>query len=163
MKFVKDLNEYPAWRSVFGPPNNRAKDEELIIRFMALYVASNRYARPMNGFLNRFSAEMNKSPPERLNDLGAIFTKTIDKVNSAIGARAFRIIRALNAAAFDSIMVGLARRLESEPAPSDDSVLIAYEKLVALDDFRKLCERATADEENVRKRIELSTAAFAGI
>ena len=160
---VKVLNTHPSWRAVFGAPNNRSKDEELIVRFFALYCKGGEYSRPMNGFLNRFSATTNKLPAAELDRLDGVFRKTIDKVNSAVGVRAFRIIRALNAAAFDAVMVGLARRLEREPAPSDQAVATAYDNLIAQDEFRQACERATADEDNVRKRLALSTEAFTAI
>lgn len=160
---VRELNQFPAWRSVFSGHNNRAKDEELIVRFFALYRDGDKYSRPMNGFLNKFSAAMNKIGKDELGQLSEIFQNTIDKVNSAIGPRAFRIIRALNAAAFDAVMVGLAKRLKAGPTPSDESVRSAYDTLVANDEFRQACERATADEENVRKRLTLATAAFADI
>lgn len=163
IKRVRELNQFPAWRAVFASRNNRAKDEELIVRFFALYRDGGKYARPMNGFLNKFSAEMNKVGKHELDRLSVVFQTTIDKINSAIGPRAFRIIRALNAAAFDAVMVGLAKRLDSGPAPSDAAVCRAYDTLVANDEFKQLCERATADEENVRKRLALATAAFAGI
>jgi uncharacterized protein with ParB-like and HNH nuclease domain len=161
IKRVKELNNYPAWRNVFGPPNNRAKDEELIVRFFALYCRGATYSRPMNGFLNRFAAQMNSVPAAELDRLEKIFKVTIDKVNSSIGSRAFRIIRALNAAAFDSVMVGIAKRLETDPAPNDKAVSDAYDTLISDAEFRLFCERSTADEEYVRKRLSLSLAAFA--
>ncbi|WP_025031125.1 DUF262 domain-containing protein [Nitratireductor aquibiodomus] len=160
---IRALNSYPDWRQVFGPPNNRSKDEELIVRFFALYIDGENYNRPMNGFLNKFSAKMNKRSVEDLDRMDAVFKKTISKINSAVGGRAFRIIRALNAAAFDAVMVGLARRLEKQTIPCDDAVRTAYDKLIEVDEFRQACERSTADEENVKKRISLSTAAFADI
>lgn len=163
IKLVKDLNRYPSWRAVFGPENNRAKDEELIVRFFALYCGGEKYARPMNGFLNKFSAKTNKSKPENLENLANIFKLTIDKVHGAIGARAFRIIRALNAAAFDAVMVGLANRLNHGDMPEDAAVAEAYDKLINTESFRQVCERATADEDNVKTRIKLSMAAFAAI
>lgn len=158
---VKELNSHESWRIVFGSPNNRAKDEELIVRFLALYVDESGYSRPMNGFLNKFSAKMNKVSGIQLVELGATFKETIDKVNSAIGPRAFRLVRALNAAAFDAVMVGLARRLKNHTPPLDEAVAAAYDTLTADDAFRQACERSTADEENVRKRLTLATAAFA--
>jgi len=160
---VRELNKLPAWRQVFASHNNRAKDEELIVRFVAMYRDGDKYSRPMNGFLNKFSAAMNKVSEEELDRLSYVFQTTIEKVNAAIGMRAFRIIRALNAAAFDAVMVGLAKRLDAGPAPADGAVSAAYDELVANDEFRQACERATADEENVRKRLALATAAFAGI
>ncbi|ESY90678.1 DUF262 domain-containing protein [Mesorhizobium sp. LNHC209A00] len=160
---VHQLNTFPPWRGVFASQNNRAKDEELIVRFFAMYRDGDKYTRPMNGFLNKFSAAMNKVGKDELDRLSKVFQTTISKVNTAIGARAFRIIRSLNAAAFDSVMVGLAKRLDTGPAPTDNDVGAAYDKLIADDEFKQACERATADEENVRKRLALATAAFAGI
>lgn len=160
---VRELNGFPAWRAVFGGQNNRAKDEELIVRFFAMYRDGDKYSRPMNGFLNKFSANMNKVGDQELDRLSNVFKATIGKINSAVGGRAFRIIRALNAAAFDAVMVGLARRLDAGPEPADNKVSMAYEKLVLNEEFRQACERATADEENVRKRIALATNAFSSI
>ena len=160
IKRVKLLNDYPAWRAVFGPANNRAKDEELIVRFFALYHDGGVYERPMSGFLNKFSSKMNKISASGLDELDTAFKQTIDKINTSIGSRAFRIIRALNAAAFDAVMVGLARRLRDMPVPSDRNVKEAYDTLIARSDFRQACERATADEENVRIRLDLATSAF---
>jgi len=160
---VRELNKFLPWREVFASQNNRAKDEELIVRFFAMYRDGDKYTRPMNGFLNKFSAAMNKVGKDELDKLADVFRNTIDKVHAAIGVRAFRIIRALNAAAFDAIMVGLAKRLDSGPPPADNDVSVAYDQLVANEEFKQACERATADEENVRKRLSLAIAAFADI
>jgi hypothetical protein len=158
---VKILNQYPAWREVFGAPNSRAKDEELIVRFLALYSKLNKYSQPMNGFLNKFSANMNRASVDELDKLENVFKVTIDKINTAIGTRAFRIIRTLNAAAFDAVMVGLAVRLQRSPDPTNASIQQAYNLLIERADFKQYCERATAVEENVRNRIKLAINAFA--
>ena len=162
IKLIRKLNNNVDWRNIFGPKNKRAKDEELIVRFFALLESSASYSRPMNDYLNIFSDQMNKVPEEKLAALEDIFNKTIRCVNVAIGKKAFRIIRALNAAVFDAVMVGLARRLaKSDVEPV--AVLQAYNTLIENVDFRAACERATADEENVKTRIRLATSAFADI
>lgn len=162
IKSVIKLNGNSDWREIFGPKNKRAKDEELIVRFFALLESSSSYSRPMNDFLNKFSDQMNKSPPEKLVELEGIFDKTIRCINASVGKRAFRIIRALNAAVFDAVMVGLARRLATSQVDAA-AVASAYDALIANTDFRAACERATADEENVKNRLYLATSAFAGI
>ena len=55
IKLVRELNRNQAWREVFATENNRAKDEELILRFLALYLEGDHYLRPMTTFLNDFS------------------------------------------------------------------------------------------------------------
>lgn len=36
-KLIKQLNEVYSWRAIFGQKNNRLKDQELILRFLALF------------------------------------------------------------------------------------------------------------------------------
>lgn len=163
ISLVKELNKDSNWREIFGAENMRAKDEELIVRFLALLERGEQYSRPMVGFLNHFSADMNKASPASLASMKSVFETTIKRINDAIGFRAFRLTRALNAAAFDSVMTGLAKRLEKKTPVTDDAIASAYDSLIANDDFRAACERATADDETVKKRLKLAADAFATI
>lgn len=162
LDLVRKLNANADWRAIFGPENARLKDQELILRFLALYSNYGSYNRPMAGFLNRFASENANPPDDQLNTFGDVFGRTIDLVRRSLGEKAFRSIRALNAAVFDSVMVGLATRLAAKPQPpSLSDVAAAYQSLLADSEYRRACERSTADEENVAKRIRLATEAFA--
>jgi hypothetical protein len=160
IQMVRELNGNKSWRTVFSTVNNRAKDEELIIRFLALYIDGEKYVRPMNTFLNMFSDRMNKATPGQLQEMRRVFESSIDLVEKSI-PRAFRLIRALNAAVFDSVMVGIAKRIETQPAPDTARVNQAYHDLLQDIDYRQACERATADEENVKTRRNAAIKAFA--
>jgi uncharacterized protein with ParB-like and HNH nuclease domain len=160
IRLVQQLNDDPNWRAVFGPVNKRAKDQELIVRFLAMYLNSENYSRPMAKFLNDFSDKMNKETVGKLQAAGKIFKDTIALVNNSIGEKAFRPVRSLNAAVFDSVMTGIAVRMARSPAPSKVAVRKAYDKLLASDKFRKGWLRSTADEETVKLRISLATKAF---
>jgi hypothetical protein len=159
---VAKLNEDESWRAIFGKAHKRSKDEELIVRFLALFEDANNYEEPMSEFLNIFSDKMNNTPESRIATLGEVFLKTIHLVRSAIGEKAFRPHTVLNAAVFDSVMVGLATRLSKAASPSDDGVRIAYEILLRDESYIKLCERSTADAENVKQRLMIARKAFAG-
>jgi hypothetical protein len=159
---VRTLNQHRPWRQVFGRLNNRSKDEELIVRFFALYVDGSAYASPMNKFLNDFSDKMNKVPAARLTELREIFVRSIDVVATNI-PRAFRLVRALNAAVFDSVTVGIAKRIANNRPVDDIRVLPAYNALLSDGAYRQACERATATEDNVRTRLEAAIAAFAAV
>ena len=56
------------WRSVYGPPSPRMKDQELILRFLALFVDEHRYGseneRTMKDFLTSFMAR-HREPSEQ--------------------------------------------------------------------------------------------------
>ncbi|MBY0306157.1 MAG: DUF262 domain-containing protein [Sphingomonas sp.] len=161
IKLAKELNTEPAWREVFGPPNNRAKDEELIVRFLALYSDGDRYYRPMVKFLNDFAAKANRLNSEELAKLGKTFLDTVEIVKDAIGNRAFRIVRALNAAVFDAVMVGIAKRLDKKKKVDPAKIATAYDELLKNAKFRTACEQSTALEDNVKTRRDLAIAAFA--
>lgn len=161
---VKGLNVDSAWRRVFGGAiNKRCKDEELIVRFLAMLEMRAKYTRPMAKFLNDFSAAMNKEDNAKLESLKDAFLTTIGMADRAIGSRAFRPARTLNAAVFDSVMVGLSIRLSSSPLPMESDVRKAYETLLEDKDYIKAYERATADEENVKNRISKAISAFGAI
>jgi hypothetical protein len=159
---VRTLNLHQPWRQVFGPMNNRSKDEELIVRFFALYVDGSAYAPPMNKFLNDFSDKLNKAPAARLADLRDIFVRSIDVVATNI-PRAFRLVRALNAAVFDSVTVGIAKRITDNRPIDGARILAAYKDLLSDSNYRQACERATATEDNVRTRLDAAIAAFAAV
>ena len=160
---LRRLNQNHAWRAIYGTPNRLMRDQELILRFLALYYEGERYRRPMKGFLNSFAAAHRESREPFLPDAEGVFTSVIEFVYKALGKRAFKFSRVLNAALFDSIMVGVARRLRSGPITDLDNFVRNYDALIQSGAFREAVERATADEESVFVRIYLATDSFTRI
>src|SRR5436305_1289588 len=108
---IKELNDYEPWRKIYGRKSARLKDQELILRFLAFYFEGEKYERPMKEFLNKFAREHRKPTKEFLEASKKEFTNTIDVIFKSIGEKAFRPIGPINAAVFDSVTVGVARRL----------------------------------------------------
>lgn len=159
-EMVEALNAEPHWRSIFGKENERLKDQELIIRFLALYFDSDHYEKPMEEFLNRFCQRYQKGPNEFLEKCRKLFIDTITVANGYLGAGAFRPVRAINAAVFDALTVGLARRLSRGPIRDHASLLNAVKGLFSDQEFIAATSQSTADETNVATRIRLATEAF---
>ncbi|MGO4728028.1 MULTISPECIES: DUF262 domain-containing protein [unclassified Inquilinus] len=158
---VKKLNMDQHWRNVFGGPiNKRAKDQEMIIRFFAMLDSRHNYSRPMSKFLNDYSDKMNKASLDDLDKKESIFRKTIALVDEALNGRAFRPVRSLNAAVFDSVMVGIATRISNRGMPTPIEFSKAYRELLNNSDYRTVWARSTADEEFVKKRMSLAVQAF---
>ena len=158
------LNEHVSWRNIYGKPSARAKDQELITRVLAFLERPNDYERPMAVFLTKFTEAMNNETPEKLDSLRRSFEDASDLCWEALNGGAFRPVRALNAAVLESVMSEVARRLrQSTPVPSAISVKEAYDNLISSDEYRSGWERATADEENVKTRIELARLAFSNL
>jgi uncharacterized protein with ParB-like and HNH nuclease domain len=155
------LNDHAVWRHIYGSKNKRLKDQELILRFLALFYDQDKYQRPMNEFLNNFMARNRDPNEQRRAEFQLTFDITVRAAYEALGDRAFRPERSLNAAVYDAVMVGLARRLSEPPAPDPGKVRAAYERLLENEEFQAAFRRATSDEESVKTRIRLATEYFA--
>jgi hypothetical protein len=160
-QLLQDLNKDSQWRAIYGPVDPRMRDQELILRFLAFYYDSQNYKSPLVFFLNRFMKLHKDLSPDLGDEMKCRFAITVNEIFQAVGQRAFRPSRALNAAVFDSVMVGVARRLNASPVIDDGSLKSAYDELIKDPSFLEACGRGTAGEERVRERLRLADAAFA--
>lgn len=160
---LSSLNTNKSWRFLYGKKSVRLKDQELILRFFALYYHADSYRRPMKEFLNRYMASNVNLHKVSESELRSIFESTTEAIHKNIGTQAFRLKTAINAAVADSVMVGIARRLAGSPVNKPDGFKGAYESLLKDEGYLKATSRATADEESVRFRLERSSAAFAKV
>ena len=111
--FLYRMNEHKAWREIYGKKSTRLKDQELILRFLALLYAAEKYSRPMRDFLSVFAGENRDFELQREAEMKTIFESTVTTILESIGARAFRLRNAVNVAVMDSVMVGIASRIQS--------------------------------------------------
>jgi len=160
-RLLRDLNENKAWRAIYGRRSERFKDQELILRFFAMAHYGDQYARPMKVFLNRYMATNRELKAQSGSSLTSLFEVTISAVQDAVGNRAFRLKNAINAAVFDAVMVGLAKRVQAGHELKNSKLIRQrYNALLKQKTFLESVERATADEESVRRRIAAATRAF---
>lgn len=163
MQLVRRLNETPAWRAAFGSPSKILKDHELILRFIALMFSSGEYASPMKDFLTNYAKRNQNLEYEDAQTIEEAFVGSIVTIASAIGEKPFRISKALNAAIFDSVMVGVAKRLAAGSPPEPQKVAHAYHALLKNSDYQYAVGKATARDDQVKKRLRLATDAFADV
>lgn len=160
---LKELNKNVEWRSVYGRADKRMRDRELILRFLALYFNSANYQKPMREFLNTYMAANRHLNLHSAEKLTAVFSSTIRMIDGALGHKAFRPVRGLNAAVFDSVMVGVARRLERGDITDLDTFRSRYHSLLSNKDYEKHTLTSTADELSVARRLEAATRVFADV
>lgn len=150
---IADLNEYPSWRELFGKKNNRLKDQEMILRFFAIYTSLESYTKPLKEFLNKFNGRYRNPTNLELERLDNLFKRTTDVILERIGKNAFRPDRVFNAAAFEVLMVGIAKRID------DNIDLEAFagniNTLYKNQEFVDSITRATSDEKVVEERHRL--------
>ena len=159
INFLRDINNFKPWREIYGKKSNRFKDQELILRFFALLYWSDKYERPMKDFLNKYTAANRNFQIQNKDELTKIFQQTIETIHKAFGNKAFRLTQtaALNAAVMDSIMVAIGERIRTDkPIKDIPKLKILYEELLKNKDFLFTVQKATTNEENVKKRMKLA-------
>jgi len=163
VELLKSLNREDAWRKIYGRPSPRLKDQELILRFFALLYDTSKYERPMSEFLNQFTATHRFIEPLFAKEWRKVFLDASTTISKALDGRAFRPERSLNAAVFDSVMVGTARRLEKGPIKKLQAFADAYDNLLKDATYLEVTSRSTADEKFVTDRLQRATSAFADV
>ncbi|MFI9384204.1 DUF262 domain-containing protein [Kutzneria sp. NPDC052558] len=163
VELLRELNSDPNWRSMFGPPSDRLKDQEIILRFLALWKEGDVYKRPLKTFLNAFLARHRNLEGLDREQLAQMFRSVCEVANSSMGRSALRAGIQVNAAFADAILVGLAARLTEGDIRDHPAIRAAREALIDDPEFQSAIARATADEERVSRRLNLARAALRNV
>lgn len=162
-ELLKLLNKDKAWRNIYGGVSSRMRDQELILRFFAMFSNSANYKKPMKEFLNAYMGKNRHLEHEKESSLTKAFEQTVQLLFRVVGKNVFKPRNALNAAVFDAVMVGLAKRLARGGLKDEKVVKKSYQELLGNENFMSACETGTADEENVSRRLNLAARAFSSV
>ena len=154
------LIKQPNWRVLLKNESTRMKEQEMLLRFFALYFKHNEYKKGLKHFLNSFMSDNQNLQVYDKECLTNLFTNTINLIVQAKGSEAFRRGAAVNAAIFDSVMIGVAQRLQLSEMSSEEC-RIKYDGLMHNQRFIDCTTNSTADEKQLKERIRLSIEAFA--
>lgn len=161
---IHSLAENSNWRNVYGPQSARLKDEELILRFLALFVDESRYGstgeRTMKDFLSSFMSRYRNTEGPRADKWRSTFEEVIELIDEVFGRKAFRPEGRLNTAVYDAVMVGLAHTRDTQELPKPDDLFRSYGELLKNDEFITATSSRTSHQPNVRKRLCLARRAF---
>lgn len=161
IEYLEGLNNEPAWRGLYGPRSQRLRDQELILRILALYGESDRYSRPLKTFLNRYATD-HRELDRSVTSAGDLFKSASAVLMNQIGPRAFRRpgVNQVNVAQAEAIMVGLMRATANNgrvPEGIPRKIQNLQEDL----EFVGATTKATADNDSVSLRIAKSEREFA--
>ena len=164
IEFLTELNSVDSWRLVYGRPSPRIRNQEVILRFIALYVAADTFRRPLKKFLNDFVGRNRALETLPIETIRSRFMATTSLIANGPGPTALRYLgNQVNAALTESILVGLARRLDDggEPEPRDVNDRIA--RLLEDPEYVDAISRATSNKEKVLYRLSRATEVFSDI
>ncbi|MBL7498641.1 DUF262 domain-containing protein [Frankia sp. CNm7] len=164
IEFLTALNEKPSWRALYGPASPRLRDQEIVLRFIALYTSPGNYKRPLKKYLNDFVGAHRNLEDLPVEILESRFERATELILARAGRRALRARGSqLNAALTEALLVGIARRLDAGTEPTPEDIDEQIRRLLEEPELEQVTARATADEESVRTRLALATKAFARI
>ena len=162
IEFLTSLNRQEAWRRLYGPESPRLRDQELVLRIVALYVSPGTYRRPLKKYLNDFAALHRSLDDIDVDTIRERFASAARLLEDGPGPSALRAGSGqVNAALTEAVFVGLLRRLDANGRLDPGAVGRAIEEMHRDKGFETAISRATADEESVRTRLAVSTGAFA--
>ncbi|MCX5140314.1 DUF262 domain-containing protein [Streptomyces sp. NBC_00338] len=162
--FLEKLNKMPAWRELYGNRSLRLRDQELILRIIALYQNAHGYFRPQKKFLNEFLGDHRNLEGLDNQKLEGLFIDASKLLLNGPGKVALRFQSSqVNAALTEALYVGLMRRLDGGAQPTPEDVKVAARAFTANKETAVTISGSTATEEYVRKRLEMATKTFAGI
>lgn len=156
------LNNNQSWRNIYGLIDSRMKDQELILRFLALYFDGEKYKKPLKGFLNQFMGNNRHLKTHTDEQITNIFSKTTEIAYQCLGEKAFKPKKQLNAAVFDSVMVGLAHRLNKGLINNTESVKLSYGSLLEDKSFLDVTVNTarTTEGAGIESRLNKAIDAF---
>lgn len=154
------LNKLEDWRDLFGAPNSRLKDQELILRFFAVYYYSDKYTKPMVEFLNKFNLKNRNAEQAFLDECESLFKDTIKFIRTTIGRPAFRPERVINVSVFEAVTVGTARLLKRKKDVDVAKYIETHKALMADPAFSKAVTSGTSDESVFKERQRLVDSYF---
>lgn len=163
-KFVDllaQMNDLEEWRNLYGAKSPRLRDQELILRILALYIRAGKYFRPLKKFLNDFLGDNRELENFPADELKALFRKSAGLLFEADGRNALRVLSSqVNAAFTEAVFVALMGRLSSGRDISASQVRGALQKLVADTELATAISGSTATEEYVKSRLSIAQRVF---
>ena len=157
---LEELARDRHWRHLYGPISRRKKDEEVILRFLALHQCSDRYAPPMKSFLNNFMARYRNPDEVQIDRFRDLFRSTVKTADMILTPTALRPKQTLNVSIVDAALVGLARRLERGAVKDHGELQSKHERLLRRLQKEELYTRSTTDRDRVMKRIEYACRSY---
>ena len=123
LTLIQELNENADWRVLFGKKHSRMKDQEAILRALALYDAAADYRSPMPRFLDTFMDNNRNVEPEAAARLEKRFETAVHLIRSELGDDALKRGGTFVLTRFDALVVGLMNAIaDDDLTPEGDLV-----------------------------------------
>jgi len=175
---LKVLAKDHAFRECIGTQNPRRRmvDDELILRWFAMYDDLPDYRPPLKRFLNEYMDRNRDQAEEWLSMREDIFRGTMKRINRILGPRAFRLIdptgdplndehgkpfpRSVNRALYDAQSLSFSWVISDEEEENNKEVIKTIGEVLTHYDFQEAVRRATGNKDRLFLRVNMMVAAL---
>lgn len=171
---IRVLNSIQQWRILFGQPNKRLKDHEMILRSLAMIevldqiggrwgddgVKKIAYSPPMSDYLNKYLERHRKLEGLDSDAVREAFGWACDLLVRSVGSEGVRFNGRLNAAHIDAVLSTLMRSRRQAMEMDVEAVKRGLAKLRADEDYAGFVTTGTSHRESVTGRLEKAEKAF---
>jgi hypothetical protein len=137
LSLIQELNEDAEWRSLFGKTHSRMKDQEAILRVIALSINGKNYKAPMPRFLDDFMDENRNISNEDADKLRTYFKLSLEFIRASLGDDALKRGGTFMLTRFDALATGIMGALHAQQAKATPEFRAEF--------LQKLGDRSVAD------------------
>lgn len=162
VSYLTELNAMPSWRQIYGPVSPRLRDQEVVLRVIALYTRANEYLPPLKKFLNTFMNDhrnLENLPEERIRQLFTQASAALEAAGVRDAVR--RAGQRVNASLLEAVLVVYMRRVADDIPLDEASLRAALVTIGQNPELQAASRSSTTSEENVRARLTGVTHIFA--
>jgi len=154
-RLIQELAQNEIWNKFFSKESNkskRAKDQEMILRFLALHFHLEHYQGNMTDFLNNFMLKNKNLDLVARDTIENLFFKTITLIQDCLGLEVFYYKNnQINISLYDAVMLLVAKEIFND---LDCQKLVCfYQSLVKDDHFWSLSKHSTTSKKNMLAKI----------
>jgi hypothetical protein len=163
----KLADEQPFREAIGKPRDSRMRDEEMVLRFLALYADLPGYKPPLTQYLNEYMRINRQRRPKQASV--TVFRDTMKTIQTIFGSEAFRMRQEgevsanVNRALYDAVSLSLAYSDRAQARKARTKVLAGHRSLIVSDGFAPLVGRATADRTRMHGRVRLYSEMLASL
>lgn len=173
-QMIRKMNSDENWRKLFGPRHRDLRDQEMILRYLALKDVGmairekgpeegvKDFQPPMSTFMSRYLNRNETMTDARVAEEIQEFSESCRLLVESVGGGALKRNNTINAARADSILVGLALAVRDNQSIAASQVTAATTQLENDEEYLGSTQKSTSHRASVRVRISKSIDAFAG-
>lgn len=154
LNLVQSLNENEDWRALFGNKHSRMKDQEAVLRAIALYQNGDAYKSSMPKFLDGFMEDNRHMDPATCQVLQTKFEAAVRLIRKELGDMSLKKGGTFMLTKFDALIVGLMSLVPSQVFESVDHAVSTVEELLGERSLQNRLAELESDTRGVDKNGE---------